>query len=66
MTRQTLIENYPHRVGGHCGSAAMRDLLHWQGLGWEEPPDEGLVFTLGGHLACPTCARATSSRRFIW
>lgn len=50
MTRQTLIENYPHRVGGHCGSAAMRDLLHWQGLGWEGPPDEGLVFTLGGSL----------------
>ena len=50
MNRQTLIENYPHRVGGHCGSAAMRDLLHWQGLDWGEPPEEGLVFTLGGSL----------------
>jgi hypothetical protein len=28
----------------------MRDLLHWHGLGWEGPPDEGLVFALGGAL----------------
>lgn len=28
----------------------MRDLLHWNGLGWDGPPDEGLVFTLGGAL----------------
>ncbi|HET7735367.1 MAG TPA: BtrH N-terminal domain-containing protein [Nocardioidaceae bacterium] len=37
-------------MGGHCGSGAMRDLLHWHGLGWDGPPDEGLVFALGGSL----------------
>ena len=24
----------PHRVAGHCGSGALRDLLEWAGLGW--------------------------------
>ncbi|ELB94759.1 MULTISPECIES: BtrH N-terminal domain-containing protein [unclassified Rhodococcus (in: high G+C Gram-positive bacteria)] len=50
MPRRTLIKDYPHQMGGHCGSGAMRDLLHWQGLGWDGPPDEGLVFALGGAL----------------
>lgn len=50
MPGRTLIEDYPHRMGGHCGSGAMRDLLHWHGLGWDGPPDEGLVFALGGAL----------------
>lgn len=50
MPRRTLIKDYPHRIGGHCGSGAMRDLLHWHGLGWDGPPDEGLVFALGGTL----------------
>ena len=50
MPRRTLIPDYPHRLGGHCGSGAMRDLLHWHGLGWDGPPDEALVFTLGGTL----------------
>ncbi|PYE13521.1 butirosin biosynthesis protein H-like [Williamsia limnetica] len=50
MRRPTVIEDYPHRMGGHCGSGAMRDLLHWHGLGWDGPPDEGLVFALGGAL----------------
>lgn len=50
MHPRTLIQDYPHRMGGHCGSGAMRDLLHWHGLGWDGPPDEGLVFTLGGAL----------------
>ncbi|MGB3772000.1 MAG: BtrH N-terminal domain-containing protein [Rhodococcus sp. (in: high G+C Gram-positive bacteria)] len=45
-----LIKNYPHQIGGHCGSGAMRDLLHWHGLGWGRPPAEGLVFALGGDL----------------
>jgi len=43
--------DYPHRSAGHCGSGAMRDLLDWAGLGWEGPPDEGLVFGLGGGLS---------------
>ena len=47
MPRKTLIPDYPHRMGGHCGSGAMRDLLHFQGLGWDGPPDECLVFALG-------------------
>lgn len=43
--------DYPHRSAGHCGSGALRDLLHWADLGWSGPPDEGLVFGLGGGLA---------------
>ena len=50
MPHKTLIEGYPHQIGGHCGSGAMRDLLHWHGLGWDGPPSEGLTFTLGGAL----------------
>ncbi|CAN5214792.1 MAG: BtrH N-terminal domain-containing protein [Nocardioides sp.] len=50
MPRNAFIQDYPHRMGGHCGSGAMRDLLHWQGLGWDGPPGEGLVFALGGAL----------------
>ena len=42
--------DYPHRGAGHCGSGALRDLLDWAGLGWGGPPDEGLVFGLGGGL----------------
>ena len=45
------ISNYPHRMGGHCGSGALRDLLEWAGLGWDGPPGEGLVFGLGGGLS---------------
>ncbi|MCE5292041.1 MAG: BtrH N-terminal domain-containing protein [Nocardiaceae bacterium] len=50
MPRTTLIKDYTHQMGGHCGSGAMRDLLQWHGLGWNGPPGEGLVFTLGGAL----------------
>src|SRR5690554_287483 len=54
MTR-VLIDPYPHQLGGHCGSGALRDLLHWADLGWDELPgrlpDEGLVFGLGGGLS---------------
>ncbi|SFR68311.1 protein of unknown function [Marinobacter daqiaonensis] len=55
MTRK-IIEAYPHQLGGHCGSGALRDLLHWAGLGWESLPGdglpgEGLVFGLGGGLS---------------
>lgn len=55
MTRK-IISDYPHTLGGHCGSGALRDLLHWAGLGWPELPDdglpgEGLVFGLGGGLS---------------
>ncbi|HAX09265.1 MAG TPA: PRTRC system protein E [Marinobacter hydrocarbonoclasticus] len=50
-----MIEPYPHYLGGHCGSGALRDLLHWADLGWEELPGrlpgEGLVFGLGGGLS---------------
>lgn len=46
----TRVIDYPHRRGGHCGSGAMRDLLEWAGLGWDGPPDEGLVFALSGSL----------------
>ena len=42
--------DYPHRRAGHCGSGALRDLFEWAGLGWAGPPEEGLVFALGGAL----------------
>lgn len=48
MTRVLL--DYPHRRAGHCGSGALRDLIEWAGLGWNGPPEEGLVFALGGGL----------------
>lgn len=53
---RVMIEPYPHQLGGHCGSGALRDLLHWAGLGWEVLPGdglpgEGLVFGLGGGLS---------------
>lgn len=48
MTRVLL--DYPHRRAGHCGSGALRDLAEWAGLGWDGPPQEGLVFALGGGL----------------
>lgn len=52
MPGRVVVGDYPHRVGGHCGSGALRDLLDWAGLGWaDEPPSEGLVFGLGGALA---------------
>ena len=47
--RRVLLD-YPHRQAGHCGSGALRDLLEWAGLGWEEVPSEGLVFGMGGGL----------------
>ncbi|WP_238993688.1 BtrH N-terminal domain-containing protein [Nocardioides caldifontis] len=46
-----MLLKYPHRMAGHCGSGALRDLLEWAGLGWQEVPGEGLVFGMGGGLA---------------
>lgn len=48
MTRVLL--DYPHRVAGHCGSGALRDLMEWAGLGWAGVPTEGLAFGVGGDL----------------
>ena len=48
---ESLLDTYPHRMGGHCGSSAMRDLMEWAGLGFDGPPNEGLVFALGGALS---------------
>lgn len=48
---RVLIEDYPHRIGGHCGSGALRDLIEWAGLGWSGPPSEALVFGMGGGLS---------------
>lgn len=45
-----ILLDYPHREAGHCGSGALRDLLEWAGLGWDEVPSEGLVFGMGGGL----------------
>jgi hypothetical protein len=58
MTTETHLEpeprrillDYPHRMAGHCGSGALRDLLEWAGLGWKDVPDEDLVFGMGGGL----------------
>lgn len=46
----TVLSDYHHRMGGHCGSGALRDLMQWYELGWDGPPGEGLVFALGGAL----------------
>ncbi|MEO3782733.1 BtrH N-terminal domain-containing protein [Actinocorallia sp. B10E7] len=48
---RVMIEGYPHRLGGHCGSASLRDLIGWAGLGWDGPPGEALVFGLAGGLS---------------
>jgi len=45
-----LLLDYPHRMAGHCGSGALRDLMEWAGLGWHGVPSEGLAFGLGGDL----------------
>lgn len=58
MSGPSMIDPYPHRMGGHCGSGAMRDLMEWTGLGFDGPPDEGLVFALGGALSSPTFDQA--------
>lgn len=48
----SLVAGYPHRLGGHCGSGALRDLLEWAGLGYgSEPLGEGFVFGMGGALS---------------
>lgn len=51
VSSRSIIEHYPHRMGGHCGSGAMRDLMEWNRVGYDGPPDEGLVFALGGALS---------------
>lgn len=44
---------FPHRRAGHCGSGALRDLLEFHGLGYDEGPlSEGAVFGLAGGLGC--------------
>lgn len=47
--------SFPHRRAGHCGSGALRDLLEFHGLTYEEsgrPLSEGAVFGLGGGIGC--------------
>src|SRR3954468_20751097 len=47
------VAQVPHRLAGHCGSGAFRDLLEFHGLSWDgEPLSEGMVFGLGGGLGC--------------
>jgi hypothetical protein len=44
---------FPHRLAGHCGSGAFRDLLEFHGLSWfDEPLSEAMAFGLGGGLGC--------------
>ena len=51
MSGRRLLESYPDRMAGHCGSGALRDLLDWAGLDWGgDVLAEGLVFGLGGGL----------------
>lgn len=42
--------DYPHRMAGHCGSGALRDLMEWAGLAWDGTPSEHLAFGIGGDL----------------
>jgi hypothetical protein len=45
--------DFPHRLAGHCGSGAFRDLLELHGLSWDSRPlSEGMVFGLSGGLGC--------------
>ncbi len=42
---------FPHRLAGHCGSGALRDLLELHGLDYGRGPlSEGAVFGLAGGL----------------
>lgn len=42
---------FPHRLAGHCGSGALRDLLELHGLDYGSGPlSEGAVFGLAGGL----------------
>lgn len=44
---------FPHRRAGHCGSGALRDLLEFNGLDFDDGPlSEGAVFGLAGGLGC--------------
>lgn len=48
---QALIESYPHRRAGHCGSGALRDLLEFHGLSYfDRPLSEGFTFGISGGL----------------
>ena len=49
--RRRSILDFPHRGGAHCGSASIRDLLEFHGLGYGGgPPSEALAFGLAGGL----------------
>ncbi len=46
-----MIESYPHRLAGHCGSGSLRDLLEFHGLDYGDGPlSEGACFGLAGGL----------------
>lgn len=47
----TRAASFPHRLAGHCGSGALRDLLELHGLDYGSGPlSEGAVFGFGGGL----------------
>ncbi|MHA6794326.1 BtrH N-terminal domain-containing protein [Pseudonocardia bannensis] len=51
MADRAHVEPYPHQLAGHCGSGAMRDLLDWAQLHYDDVPlGEGMVFGLSGAL----------------
>lgn len=51
MAGRQFINDYRHRLAGHCGSGALRDLLEWAGLRYGSVPlGEGEVFGLGSEL----------------
>src|SRR4051794_23395251 len=51
--RMTAARPFPHRMAGHCGSGAFRDLLEFHDLSWfDEPLSEAMAFGLGGGLGC--------------
>lgn len=46
-----LAPSFPHRLAGHCGSGALRDLLEFHGLDFGSGVlSEGMAFGLGGGL----------------
>jgi hypothetical protein len=51
MPELQLMPTFPHRLAGHCGSGALRDLLEFHGLDFGAGTlSEGMVFGLAGGL----------------
>lgn len=51
FTHKASVDGFVHRLAGHCGSGAFRDLLEHWGLSYDgKPATESMAFGLGGTL----------------